>query len=93
MRKIYSFFATSSTQVCLYLPVPLLCGTLIMLSQIVKHLADSVENFTLPDGQYQENEPITQNIASNLDRFNDDNEEHVFDVKSEVRTNIFLSDL
>lgn len=65
----------------------------MMLSQILKQLPDTVENFSFPDEELEvskdREEPTMPNIVSNLNRFDDDDdEERVFDVKTEV--SIFL---
>jgi hypothetical protein len=79
----------------LHFPVPLLCGTLMMLSQIAKQLPDIVENFQFPDEKTAVSEAkeksATLDIVSNLRRFDDDDdEERVFDVKTQVMNLIFV---
>lgn len=71
-------------QVCLNFPVPLLCGTLVMLSQIVKYLPDVADNFRFPNEEEIKDEPTMPDIVSNLKKFeDDDDDEKVFDVKTE----------
>lgn len=71
---------------CLYFPVPLLCGTLIMLSQIVKYLPDVANHFQFrEDIEVKNEDPMMSDVISNLKKFEDEDEdEKVSDVKTEV---------
>lgn len=75
-------------QVCLYFPVHLICGVLVMLSQILKHVENIEENLKFVDELEikAESEGIDQNLLSNLKKFDDDEDEKYDDVKTEVMT-------
>lgn len=57
--------------------MPLLCGTLVMLSQIVKYLPDVAENFVClerdtKDADDDDNKQFSSEVMSNLKKFDDD---------------------
>lgn len=75
-------------QVSLYFPVPLLCGTLIMLSQVMKNMPDIENNLEFPEETVVKEEDSSLHILSNLNKFEDDpDDEKYFDVKTDVSKN------
>lgn len=76
-------------QVSLYFPVPLLCGTLIMLSQVMKNMPDIERNLEFPEENVIKDEAAGLEILANLKKFEDDSdEEKYFDAKTDVSINL-----
>ncbi|XP_065202872.1 CCAAT/enhancer-binding protein zeta [Planococcus citri] len=80
-------FVKRILQVCLYFPVPLICGILVIVSQLVKNIEDVRGNFKFLNEQEElelKEESQEDDILSNLKRFDDDDEDERYDdVKTE----------
>lgn len=88
--KMLRFYDNDFLQVCLYFPVPLICGTLVMLSQVMKQITHSEEILRFHDESEikEEQDEDDKELLSNLKRFEDNDEDEKYeDVKTEVNVN------
>ena len=71
----------------MYFPVPLVCGILVIISQLVKNIEDVRGNFAFlsEEEQLESKEDTQDDLLSNLKKFDDDDEDERYDdVKTEV---------
>lgn len=74
--------------------MPLICGILVIVSQLVKNIEDVRGNFKfINEGEEPKvEEEAEDDILSNLKRFEDDDEEEKYDdVKTEVNRDLFIA--